>query len=160
MEWLTAAALTIAYAGAAAVGISVSITDLREQRIPDKVILPAYPTGLGLLALASASSNQWSNILGAFGGMAILWILFYLIGAVRPGHLGYGDVKLAGFLGMFLGYIHWSLLLWGTALTFLVGAAAAMVLLIRRKATLATTIPFGPCLVIGAAGSIVLTALS
>ena len=160
MDWLTAAALTVAYAGAAAVGIGVSIVDLREQRIPDQVILPAYPAGLALLTLASWSTNQWANFLGALAGMAILWILFYLIGAIRPGHLGFGDVKLAGFLGMFLGYIHWSLLFWGVALAFLIGAAAAAVLLIRRKATLATTMPFGPCLVLGAVGSIVLTALS
>ncbi|WP_186313689.1 A24 family peptidase [Paenarthrobacter nicotinovorans] len=159
MDWLTATALTVAFVGAAAVGVWVSITDLCEKRIPDKVLLPAYPAGLALLCLASASSGRWTAFLGAVAGMAALWVLFYLIGAIRPGHLGFGDVKLAGFLGMFLGYIHWSLLFWGIALAFLVGAAAAVVLLARNKATLTTAIPLGPCLVIGAAGSIALSAL-
>lgn len=159
MDWLTATTLTVAFAGAAAIGVWVSITDLREQRIPDKVLLPAYPAGLALLCLASASSGHWAAFLGAVAGMAGLWLLFYLIGAVRPGHLGFGDVKLAGYLGMFLGYIHWSLLFWGASLAFLVGAAAAVVLMLRRKATLTTAIPFAPCLVIGAAGSIALSAL-
>src|SRR3954452_17944690 len=63
--------------------------------------------------------------------------------------MGFGDVKLAGVLGLFLAWLGWPALIVGTFAPFLLGGAFA-VLLLLRGAGRRTAVPFGPWLLGGA----------
>ena len=64
--------------------------------------------------------------------------------------MGFGDVKLAGVLGMFLGYLGWPQLVIGVAAAFVVGAVAGAIILLVRRSGRRTAIPFGPWMFAGA----------
>ena len=64
--------------------------------------------------------------------------------------LGAGDVKLAGVLGLYLGWLGWPTLVLGAFAGFLAGGLVSLALLAARRATLATRVPFGPSMVAGA----------
>jgi leader peptidase (prepilin peptidase)/N-methyltransferase len=68
-----------------------------------------------------------------------------------------GDVKLAGLLGLFLGWLGWDALVLGAAAGFVVQAAVALVLLAARRIGLRGELPFGPAMLAGAAAAIALT---
>jgi leader peptidase (prepilin peptidase) / N-methyltransferase len=77
----------------------------------------------------------------------VLWFVY-------PPGLGYGDVRLAGVLGIALGYLGWGELLVGVYAGFLLGGIIGALLratrLVRQR-----HVPFGPFMVLGALVGIV-----
>ena len=69
---------------------------------------------------------------------------------INPSGLGLGDVKLAGVLGAFLGWLGWPAVLVGTVAAFVINAAVALVLLAARQVGTKSGIAFGPAMVAGA----------
>ena len=65
-------------------------------------------------------------------------------------------MNIAGVLGLYLGYLSWEHLLWGTAAAFLLGGLYGLVLIVLRRATGKTAIPFGPFMLVGAALALLL----
>ena len=63
---------------------------------------------------------------------------------------GFGEAKVAGFVGLYLGWLGWSSVLVGTFTGFLVGGLAGGVLLATRRGGRKTAIPFGPAMLAGA----------
>jgi leader peptidase (prepilin peptidase)/N-methyltransferase len=64
--------------------------------------------------------------------------------------MGFGDVKLAGLLGLYLGWLGWGSLLIGAFAGFLCGGLVGVALLLARRAKRGTAIPFGPHMLAGA----------
>lgn len=60
-----------------------------------------------------------------------------------------GDVRLAALLAAYLGFRSWPLVYLGLFAGFVLAAVAAAVLLISRRATRTTALPFGPALILG-----------
>jgi leader peptidase (prepilin peptidase)/N-methyltransferase len=64
--------------------------------------------------------------------------------------MGFGDVKLAGVLGLHLGYLGWSTLVVGGALGFFLGGIYGALAMVVGKATRKTMVPYGPFMILGA----------
>jgi len=139
-----------AYLYLAAVGVALTVIDLRVHRLPDALTLPAYPVGGGLLALASTVSGDGAALVRALVGMAVLFGGYYLLAVVAPAGLGFGDVKLAGLLGLALGWAGWASLIAGAFLGFLYGGLTSLALLATGRVTAKTPVPFGPFMLAGA----------
>lgn len=136
----------------AAAGVVLSVIDADIRRLPDAITLPAYPVVAVLLAVASALDGApgWADLARAGAG-ALAAAGVYLLLCLAPGaQLGFGDVKLAGLLGLALGWLSWASLAVGLVLGFAYGAAFALVLLASRRAGLRSRIPFGPAMLAGA----------
>jgi leader peptidase (prepilin peptidase)/N-methyltransferase len=82
--------------------------------------------------------------------MAALWALYFILAFLHPGGMGFGDVKLAGLLGLYLGWLGWTEVWVGTFAGFLFGGLVGVVLLLSRRASRKTAIPFGPYMLGGA----------
>jgi leader peptidase (prepilin peptidase)/N-methyltransferase len=145
---LGACATLPAYLYLAAVGVALAVIDLDALRLPDAIVLPSYGVGGALLALAAGADGDWSAVPRAVAAGAVL-AGFYLALALAGG-MGYGDVKLAGLLGLYLGWLGWGAVLVGTFAAFALGALAGLVLLATRRAGRRTAIPFGPHMLAGA----------
>ena len=63
--------------------------------------------------------------------------------------MGFGDVKLAFVLGLFLGYLGWGELVLGLFLGFLYGAVIGVGLIVTKLRTRRDHVPFGPFLAAG-----------
>jgi len=118
----------------------VFVYDLKHFLIPDKIVYP------GMVVAIIYQIFNYSNIYWLFAGLGA-GLLFYLIYAVSRGKwLGFGDVKLVIFLGLFLGCP-----LTGLALffSFIIGAIIGIGLIIFKGKGLKTQVPFAPFLVLG-----------
>lgn len=131
------------------VGVVLALIDLRCHRLPDALTLPSYPIALALLGVAAVVGSDEHALLRAVAGMAVLGG-FYRLLAVFPAGMGGGDVKLAGVLGLYLGWAGWPHLVLGTFAAFTLASAVALGLVATRRATLRTHLPFGPFMLVGA----------
>jgi len=64
--------------------------------------------------------------------------------------MGFGDVKLAGVLGLYLAWLGWGQLAVGAFAAFVLGGIFSLVLLLARKVSRKSGIPFGPWMLAGA----------
>ena len=124
--------------------------DLAVHRIPNAIVAPAYPLVLGCFAISAALGGGFSDLLrAALAGLALAGT-FLLLALIAPSGMGLGDVKLAGLLGIVLGWYGWEQVLTGGIAAFVLGGLFAIALLIFARATPKTTVAFGPWLVAGA----------
>jgi leader peptidase (prepilin peptidase)/N-methyltransferase len=134
----------------ASVGLALAAIDLDTKRLPNALTLPSYVV-LGLLFLVPALvDGDWSAYLRAWLAAAALFGFYFLLAVVYPSGMGFGDVKLAGVLGLALGWLGWGELVVGGFLGFLLGALIGGGLMLVRKAGRKSKIPFGPFMLLGA----------
>lgn len=135
-------------------GVALALIDLDVHRLPDALVLPSYPVVAALLLLAAANPGgvaRWGALVGAVIGGAVLGGLYLLLAVVRPGGMGWGDVKLAGLLGLVLGFLGWGALVIGGFSAFLLGGVVGLALMAIGRAGRRSKIPFGPWMILGAA---------
>ncbi|MGH3449800.1 MAG: prepilin peptidase [Haloechinothrix sp.] len=138
------------YLALALLGVLLGAIDLACLRLPDVLVKPGFVVGVGWLAGLAAVSGDWGALVRA-GAAAGVLAVGYLVLAILPGaNLGYGDVKLAGLLGLFLGWLGWGEVLIGAVLPFLLNGVVAVVLLVLRLVDRRTLVPFGPAMLAGA----------
>lgn len=139
-----------AYAFLGVLGVALAAVDLAVQRLPDRLTLPAYPALAALLAVAAVTGTD----LGLFGramvGGLALAAGYYVLAVIAPGQLGGGDIKLAGLLGMALGWLGWPALIAGTAAAYVLFGLTAVGLLATRRISLRSHVAFGPFMLGGA----------
>jgi leader peptidase (prepilin peptidase)/N-methyltransferase len=140
----------VAFLYLAAVSVALALIDLDTHRLPNVIVLPSYVVGVVLLGVSSLLSRDYSSLLSAAIGMAGLYIAYLLMALIYPGGMGFGDVKLAGVLGLWLGWLGWAPLAVGAIAAFLLGGLFSIGLLLTRKASRKTGVPFGPWMVVGA----------
>lgn len=139
------------------VAVLLAIVDLRCRLLPDRIVLPALGIGAVLLALAAAAEGEWAHLGRAVAGAAVLFSAYLVLALIAPSGLGMGDVKLAALLGLYLGWLGWTVLVTGAVAGFVVQAAVAVVLLATRRIGLRGELPFGPAMLLGAALAMALT---
>lgn len=135
---------------AVACGLLVVI-DLAVHRLPDVIVGPTALALLLSLTLAALTQDAWPALGRAALAGAAMGLLYFVLALIAPSGMGLGDVKLAGLLGLFLGWLGWPHVVLGTLGGFLVGGVVALVLLVLRRATMRTSFAFGPWMVLGAA---------
>ncbi|MGW2208560.1 prepilin peptidase [Streptomyces sp. NPDC001781] len=133
----------------APVAILLTAVDLRVQRLPDPLTLPLTPALLLLLALAARLPDHTGTYRTALYGALTLAAAYLALHLLNPSGMGFGDVKLAPAVGAALGWYGWPTLMLGTFATFTTGALYGLVLLLTRRATRKSAIPFGPFLLTG-----------
>lgn len=133
-------------------------TDVRELRLPNKLVLPALPITLASQLVAGILFGSWVNL-----GWAIGIAVCIFLGALalnRAGLLGMGDVKLMTVMA--LGLAWYSPLLPFIALiaTFLFAGFVALALMVFRKLAKGSSMPLGPYLLAGFFSAITLAVWS
>jgi len=122
--------------------LAIFIYDLKHFIIPDKIIYPLTAITL-LYLIINHQSSIISYLLAGIG--AFLFFLF--IHLISKGKwLGFGDVKLVLFLGIFLG---WPNILLSLFLSFIIGAIIGIGLIALKGKGLKSQVPFAPFLLIG-----------
>lgn len=147
-----------AYLYLAAISVALAMIDLDVHRLPDAIVLPSYAVAAVLLTTASWGEGEWGALLRAGVSAVVLFLVYAVLFVVKPGGMGLGDVKLAGVLGLYLGWWGWSALAVGGFAAFLFGGAAGLVLVLRSRAGRRSRIPFGPYMLGGALFALVAAA--
>lgn len=134
----------------AGVGIALAAIDLDTHRLPDRIVLPSYAVLAALLGTAALLTGDGEGAARAAAGAGILFAFYLALALISPRGMGMGDVKLAGVIGLMLGWVGWAALAVGALAAFLLGGLAAVALILARRARRTTGIPFGPWMLGGA----------
>ncbi len=136
--------------------VSLSVIDIRTHTLPNRYVLPAYPIAGALLLTAALAVGVPHHALNALGGGVAMAGLYWVLWFVYPAGMGFGDVKLAGVLGMFLGFLGWEHVVLGAGAGFVAGGLWGLALIVSRRGTAKSAIPFGPSMLVGALGTMLM----
>jgi len=120
----------------------IFVIDLEHRLVLNRVVL-----GGAVLALAGSLLWGWPPFAEALLGGAVGFALFLLIALAKPGGIGMGDVKLAGLIGLMIGFPN---VLVALLIGIIAGGIGALVLLLSRRVHWGSYLPYAPFLVTGA----------
>lgn len=134
----TAGALILVWAA-----IALTFIDLDTQLLPDSLTLPLLWAGL-LFNIVGTFTDLQSSVVGAAAGYLALWTIYWLFKLTTGKEgMGYGDFKLLGAIGAWLG---WKMLPLVILLSSMVGAIVGIALIVAARRGRNIPIPFGPYL--------------
>ncbi len=119
----------------------ITVVDYETHFIPDRIVLPATLAAL-LASVVDPRLNWRSALLGALLG----FVFFYIVVRLARGGFGMGDAKLSAFIGAVTGLAP---LAYALLLGIFAGGIGALLLLLTRRASRRTYIPYGPFLCLG-----------
>lgn len=143
----------------ASVGLVLIVTDLEHHRLPNRIVLHGTWVGALLLALGGVLDGaEVVRFLRATAGGGAWFLLMLVIALAARGGFGFGDVKAAVLLGLFVAYQPllaepaWFDVLGSVAvavfLSFFIGGGVAIGLMLLRRADRKREIAFGPAMVV------------
>jgi leader peptidase (prepilin peptidase)/N-methyltransferase len=130
--------------------LAVSAVDLELFLVPNRILVATLALGVPLLVLAAVLDGTGHDVAMAAAGAALGFGLLLVINLVVPRGMGMGDVKLAGVLGLWLGYLDLGHVFLGLFLGFLLGSLGGGLLIATGLRSRRDHIPFAPFLAAGA----------
>lgn len=123
--------------------IVIAVSDFKYQLIPDEMVLLATICALYMLFRTQPAHTIVLHVYAAIGSVALFWTLWRV---TKGRGMGFGDVKLAAFLGILLGYPG---SIFAIYCAFLTGAVLGVILIITQQKSLKSKIAFGPFMLLG-----------
>lgn len=132
-----------------------TFVDFEHYIIPDSVTLGGMVVGPILSALVPALHGQdiwWKGLLHSCLGLSIGFCSLFAISWIgekifKKEAMGFGDVKLLGAIGAFLG---WPAVLFTIVASSFLGSIVGVTMIALRSAKMQSEIPFGPYIAAGA----------
>jgi leader peptidase (prepilin peptidase)/N-methyltransferase len=142
----------------AIIGVQLVRIDVVHHLLPNRLVVPLLGAGTVLLAGAAAALGGWENLVRGLAGGVILFLIYFILALISPKSLGMGDVKLAAPLGVYLGYLGWSQLLYGGAFGFVAGGLVSAILVLKSRGNKPKEVAFGPSMLAAALAVTLLSA--
>jgi leader peptidase (prepilin peptidase)/N-methyltransferase len=139
--------VTVPYIWFAVVVAAVSVVDARIWLIPWWIPWVGSAVGAALMVAGSLALGEPAALRGSVIGALGAFGLFFVLWFVAPGRLGFGDVRLAFMIGLFLGWVSPLLAVWGLLLGSAVGVVVGVWSMVAKRGG---HFAFGPALTIGA----------
>ncbi|GAA5153241.1 hypothetical protein GCM10023340_34970 [Nocardioides marinquilinus] len=132
-------------------GVLLAAVDLHTRTLPRLVVRAGVVWALGYVAVVALLDGDAGLLARPLAGLAVVFAIFYALWWVRPGGLGYGDVRLAALIGLVLAQQGWAEVVVGVyaALVLFALPAVGVALVRRDRRELARHQPFGPFLLLG-----------
>lgn len=129
--------------------LAISLIDLEHFIVPNRIVYPTLFLLAPLLVVAAVVDDELSSLRGAVLGGLLGFALLFVIHFVSPRGMGFGDVRLAGLLGVALGWLDLGHVLLGLFLGFLTASVVSLTLIGLKVRSRKDRIPFGPFLALG-----------
>jgi leader peptidase (prepilin peptidase)/N-methyltransferase len=131
--------------------IVLGVIDLEHRLILNKIVYPAAVVALIISLLhpppVAAASPPWPEMVSGMIGGAIGFVFLMVPAVINPRGMGWGDVKMAGLIGLATGF---PLVLVALVSGAVLGGLVAVALVLLKKKKRQETIPFGPFLSLAA----------
>lgn len=128
----------------AVLGTQLARIDFTQHLLPNPLVLALLLGGTLLLILPWIMDKGAGGLLRGLLGAAILFGCYLILALISPAGLGMGDVKLAAPLGLYLGHLGWSQLLYGGLLGFILNGVVTLLLVSVRRRGKGTEVAHGP----------------
>jgi leader peptidase (prepilin peptidase)/N-methyltransferase len=122
--------------------IAIAMIDLNHQLILNKIVYPVSIIAL-IVNLFVPDIFSIHNFLFGLLGAAVGFLILFLPAIIIRKGMGWGDVKMAGMIGLMVGFPNVIVAVFGG---IILGGLVAIILLASRKKTRKEGIPFGPYL--------------
>jgi leader peptidase (prepilin peptidase) / N-methyltransferase len=130
--------------------VALAFIDYDHLLLPRAVVYPVTGLVFAALLLATVIQGAWHRLLVAVICGAVEFAILYAINFIRPGAMGFGDVRFGGLIGLALGWLGWQYAFLGFLAASLVGVVLGLILIAAGRSTRKTPLPFGVFLSIGA----------
>ena len=130
--------------------VAISAVDLERFIVPNRILYPTLFVAAPLFVVAAAIDGDWEGVKTAALGGALGWVLLFAVHMVSPAGMGFGDVRLAGLIGMVLGWLSVGHVLVALFLAFALAAVVGVALMATGVKGRKDKVPFGPFLASGA----------
>jgi leader peptidase (prepilin peptidase)/N-methyltransferase len=130
-------------------GVLLAKQDMVTHRLPNRLVASWLAASLAVIALLGIFRSDLHGVLMGLLGLLLLGGGYLLLTLASGGAMGMGDVKLAGVLGLNLGYYSLPSLFFATLLAFVLATLWVIGGVVARKLTLKSAVPFGPFMLIG-----------
>ena len=130
-------------------GVWLGYVDWRTTFLPTRIIAPGYGVVVAAVAVAALVQDDRTDAIRAAEGWAVYGGFFLVMWLITPG-FGYGDVRLAGVLGLALGWLGWPELFLGIFIGSVLGGVGGALLVLVRITERGRN-PYGPHMLVGAA---------
>lgn len=130
-----------------AIGMALTIVDLRCQRLPYAMLSALYLASGVPFAIAAIANRDAGLIVRASASAAAATAAFLVLALALPGQLGLGDVLLFGWLVFSLAWFGWRPVEVGVLVGLVGQAVAGLVLRVQRGP--GYKLPYGPALLLG-----------
>ncbi|MHB8329681.1 MAG: prepilin peptidase [Acidimicrobiales bacterium] len=143
-----------AYAVLALSLVAISAIDFERFVIPNRLVYPTLAALVPLLVLASAVDHRWGSLARAAIAGAVAFAAFFAVHLAVPKGMGFGDVRLAGVIGLATGWLGLGHAFVAFFAAFVLGAVAGVAFIVAVGGGRKTRIPFGPFMAAGAVLSV------
>lgn len=143
------------FCACAALLLAIAVIDLEHRIIPNRLVAPAsfvlvllaplwpdFGIDRAFIFEHARLASFVNSLIAGVGGVSFFWV----VKRIYPKGMGAGDVKMAGMLGLMVGYPGIVLSIWAAAI---LGGAVALGLLTLGGRGRKDAIPFGPFLSFG-----------
>jgi leader peptidase (prepilin peptidase)/N-methyltransferase len=135
--------------------VALGVIDFRTKLLPTWLLAPTYPVLVLAVVLCGVVTQDWHDLRRAGLGWLVMGSYYVFLWLVSPRIMGYGDVRLAGLLGMALGYLGWGELFVGMNAAFLVAGVVALAAVVSRNASFRKmSLAFGPWMLVSAVAGV------
>jgi len=130
--------------------ITLAWCDGEYYRLPTRILRPTTVVSGALLLVAAGVTSEWSRLGVAAACGAVAFAVFFVMNLVNPKGIAFGDVRLAGMIGLVVGWHGVTRALDAFVIASIAGALVAIVLLATRRVRLDSPLPYGVFLATGA----------
>jgi len=130
--------------------VMISAVDVERFLIPNRIVYPTLALVGPLLVVSSAVDDRWGSLGRAAIAGAAAFVGFFLVHVVVPRGMGFGDVRLAGLIGLVTGWLGLGHAFVAFMAGFVLGAVIGIVVMLVTGGGRKTRVPFGPFLSVGA----------
>ncbi len=134
--------------------VLIAAVDLRTHLIPTRLLRACTAVAVPLVCAAAALDGGLAGLTRASAaaaiGAALGWAAMHVIWRCARGGLGYGDVRLGGYLGLHLGLAGSTTVLTGLLAGFAIAALVGAIGVVVLNRSTDHRFALGPSLVIGA----------
>lgn len=142
------------WAPLAAIGPLLGMVDAHTGFLPMRLNYLALALVAGGVLASCWLRDDWQPALLALAGGAGATAVYWLLWSASRGKLGFGDVRLAGLLGVAAGTVSLAVLLWSFVLGSFIGAVWALVVRLARRGR---EFPYGPSMLLGPPAALLLS---
>jgi leader peptidase (prepilin peptidase)/N-methyltransferase len=139
----------------ALLGTQLARIDVALHLLPNPLVLILLAGGILLFLWPGIFAKQSDDLLRAVLGAVILFVGYLILGLISPRGIGMGDVKLAAPVGLYLGYLGWTQLLYGGLLGFILNGLVTVAVVTKKGRDQAPEVAHGPSM-LGALAAVTL----
>ena len=130
----------------AVVSVPLILVDMREHRLPNKIVLPFAALSFTTVLVVNIANQDWFNLTLAIG----LPLLAFILGIVAnyADYIGMGDVKLLTALLLAVGVYSPLTALWIIPLAVLISLVVIIYAVNKKQLHIGANVPLGPWLLL------------